>query len=55
MHVCEQNNSPLSFSLRGDSLGFRAEGNANLISGVHITPHLSCVVEDRQTSGLCMD
>jgi hypothetical protein len=29
--------------------GFMAEGNTNLISGVHITPHLYFVADDRET------
>jgi hypothetical protein len=40
MHLCEQNDGLVSVSLGGDSLGFMAERNANLMSGVHITPHL---------------
>jgi hypothetical protein len=55
MHLCEQNNGLVSVSLGGDSLGFIAEGNVNLMSGVHIAPHLSFVADDRQTIGLCMD
>jgi len=52
MHVCEQNDALVYVSLNADSLGFLAERNANLISGVHITPR---VADDCATICLSID
>jgi hypothetical protein len=60
MHLCEQNNGPVSVSLRADSPGFMAAANgANVIAQLSFSAftsrHVSLVVDDRPTICLSID